>query len=572
MLESLSAIPQTPLADLELFLLNLRYKEGRLVNVEGHRPQLLDDEAQVWVVYAGVVDLFAVPVQEGAVSGTRRHLFQAVPGQALFGLSSAENGFGLLASGSSGTQLLRIPRQRFWALAAELEFSAHIEAMIDNWVLQLTRALARRVPPKPDLLLNSVKPRILDAGEIVSTNEAVLWTQIRFGEATYFCQPELAFDHTAGNLPLTRFSWLASRLRTQLLTSDTAALLDSQEIEAALSYFHSRVKLIMGSNWQQDTAEELDRLQARAAAEQQTMEQALTRLRQPLAARATVPPPDASQTDQLMAALKPIGAALGLNFHPPHLTPAAATPAYEILEQIVRQSDVRTREVALRGAWWRQDGGPLLALTAAENRPVALIYQGRGYQIFDPLTHEYRPVDLTASVQLGPLAYSFYRPFPNSAVTLRDILRFSLQGNRDSFRLNLVVGALIALLGLLPPIATGLVFDHLIPEAQVNLLLQMGLGLLATALAMAILRTVRSLSLIRLLTQVDSSLQAATWDRLLKLPLTFFKEYTAGNLGSRAMGFAQINRIISGHVITTILTGLFSIFNLLLLFYYSPTL
>ena len=44
------------------------------------------------------------------------------------------------------------------------------------------------------------------------------------------------------------------------------------------------------------------------------------------------------------------------------------------------------------------------------------------------------------------------------------------------------------------------------------------------------------------------------------------------DLGSRAMGFAQINRIISGHVITTVLTSLFSIFNLLLLFYYSAQL
>ncbi len=35
--------------NLELFLLNLRYKEGRLVEVEGNKPLLLNDPTQAWI-------------------------------------------------------------------------------------------------------------------------------------------------------------------------------------------------------------------------------------------------------------------------------------------------------------------------------------------------------------------------------------------------------------------------------------------------------------------------------------------------------------------------------------------
>src|SRR5512138_1447983 len=109
--------------NLEIFLLNLRYKEGTLVEVEGNRPILLDDPASVWIVYAGLVDVFSVPVQLGEAVGARRHLLRGTVGQVLFGIDSTSygKGFGFLASGTPGTRLLKLRRARLWELAGELE-------------------------------------------------------------------------------------------------------------------------------------------------------------------------------------------------------------------------------------------------------------------------------------------------------------------------------------------------------------------------------------------------------------------------------------------------------------------
>src|SRR5439155_16952253 len=48
-------------SDRELFLLRLRYRHGRLLEVAGNKPVLLDDPAFGWVVFAGQVDVVGVP-------------------------------------------------------------------------------------------------------------------------------------------------------------------------------------------------------------------------------------------------------------------------------------------------------------------------------------------------------------------------------------------------------------------------------------------------------------------------------------------------------------------------------
>src|SRR5687768_18611948 len=104
-------------SDQELFLLHLRYRHGRLLEVAGNKRILLDDPTFAWVVFAGYVDVFGVPLEAGQVAGTRRHLFRAGDGTALFGLPAADQTVGLLISGPVGGRLLRVRRRNPLGLA-----------------------------------------------------------------------------------------------------------------------------------------------------------------------------------------------------------------------------------------------------------------------------------------------------------------------------------------------------------------------------------------------------------------------------------------------------------------------
>ena len=118
---------------LELFLLQLRYREGRSITVESNKPLLLNDPDLVWVVYSGQVDIFSVPLEDERIVGARKHLFRVTGGQLLFGIRPEDGiGFNLLASGTPGTNLIQIERVRFQKMIADPESVEFIARMVSE--------------------------------------------------------------------------------------------------------------------------------------------------------------------------------------------------------------------------------------------------------------------------------------------------------------------------------------------------------------------------------------------------------------------------------------------------------
>ena len=82
----------------ELFLLGLRYRGSRLLTLSGNEPFLLSGDDNAWLVYKGVVDVFAVRTEDGAASSARHHFFRAYSQQMLFGIPDGNHPVALLAS------------------------------------------------------------------------------------------------------------------------------------------------------------------------------------------------------------------------------------------------------------------------------------------------------------------------------------------------------------------------------------------------------------------------------------------------------------------------------------------
>ena len=61
-------------------------------------------------------------------------------------------------------------------------------------------------------------------------------------------------------------------------------------------------------------------------------------------------------------------------------------------------------------------------------------------------------------------------------------------------------------------------------------------------------------------------------DHLLRLPVSFYRKFTAGDLTNRVLSINAIRQILSNTVMTTVLSGAFSVVNLGLLFYYDASL
>jgi ATP-binding cassette subfamily C protein len=173
---------------------------------------------------------------------------------------------------------------------------------------------------------------------------------------------------------------------------------------------------------------------------------------------------------------------------------------------------------------------------------------------------------------LEPVAFIFYRPLPDGELKAWTLLKFAFQGRSRDLLTILLTGIAATLLGMLVPQATAVLIDEAIPYGNAGLITQLGLGLLAAAFGGAVFQLAQAIASMRIETLSDATLQAAVWDRLLKLRTSFFRQYSTGDLNSRVSAVSTIRRQLSGTVLQSIFAGFFSLLNLGLLFYYSASL
>lgn len=258
-------------------------------------------------------------------------------------------------------------------------------------------------------------------------------------------------------------------------------------------------------------------------------------------------------------------------------------PINEIIEKapenldvnyLARVSQINMREVILTEWWWKSDSGPILAYFEEDGRPAALIPKGpSSYILHDVANHTQTKVTEEVARKLSPHGVIFYRPFPAKKLNLVDLMKFAMEGTwkRDVLAV-LAVSLAGALIGLIVPKVTQQIFDVYIPGGEVNQLSQIGLLLVGFLFGKALFELCRGLAMLRLEGKMESSIQSAVWDRLLALPVGFFKDYTAGELAMRTFGISQIRSMISGAMSSTILTGVFSVLYIFQTFKYGKDL
>ncbi len=351
--------------------------------------------------------------------------------------------------------------------------------------------------------------------------------------------------------------------------SHTEKLPNWHEIQVTLSELHSDFCEILTQIEQEEFAAKWTQFQARQQLNSQVKVNALGEL-------ASVLKPKQAELMQsgtpLLIAAGAVGRALGIKILPP-VRSEDMKRIKEPLEAIARASRIRIRRVLLNDRWWQKDSGPLLAYTNQDNFPVALLPAGVGkYEIFDPEKHVRIPVNNRTAQQLAPFAYVFYRPVPENNLTAIALLLFAFKGKIRELIVIFLTGVVGALLGMLTPLATAILIDSVIPDADKGFLVQIGLGLIAASFGRIIFQIAQGFAGLRLESKASLDSQAALWDRLFNLRVSFFREYSIGDLQSRVSAITQIRQKLNDTVLRTIFTSFFSLLNLGLLFIYSSSL
>ncbi|MFN6516328.1 MAG: NHLP bacteriocin export ABC transporter permease/ATPase subunit [Nostoc sp. CreGUA01] len=539
-------------------------RSPKLYSLPANEPVLLNDPKTVWVVHSGTLAVFAARVKNSNVEDGRRYLFHVSVGEVLLPEGAARE-WGFVAIAIEPTQLCQISMADLVEKIGAADSQA-IE-LFQGWVNHLGQSLGAQqtVLTTPlNLTTTSVEHDFsLSPGETLQQRQStLLWVKLQQGSTRWMGVEELKLDCASPGFPLGSAMWLEAEnpvIGQMLLTAD---MKNSAEIISGLvclhNYFFHYFSLLANQEAR------FRQFQKREQFNQQVIKNALSDL-------ATVLQPQQevvffAQGPPLLVALGAVGRALGIEIRPPVEDLSAIK---DPVAAIARASQIRIRRVTLANRWWRQDQGAMLAYTQ-EGDPVALLLTAnRDYVIFDPVAQTRTPVNESLAKTLAATAYILYRPLPQLPLNAIDLLRFGIKGYEKDIVNIFVVGILGTILGMVAPQATAILINHAIPAGDRPLLWEIGLVMFAVAFAQFAFQIAQSIITLRIESATDSVLQPAIWDRLLRLSPGFFRQYTSGDLLNRVMAVREIHQTLSGATQRTLLSGIFALFNLVLMFFYS---
>lgn len=531
----------------------------RAITIDARKPLVLPRHGPGFVVEAGVLDLFARAVAPDGRLGARIPLTSVEAGGFVGALGpTAGADIAVFAGGGVETKLR--------PLSAPPDLSA-----IETWITRLLRAIEADWP----------RPAGIDPKRsVVAPQQGVGWFAID-GEAARVFDTDLEWrsDLVALASPL----WLtwpeAAPVGIEAVIPSCDAAL------RALAPFHDLVLALVSARITRALVGEHEALRRRAALLEGERQAAMVELAMAASGSSTpsglrsawpvgpAPTPARAACRALFAHLKVTPPAAGADIVEGAVEDGTTGATMRAVETLLERAGVRARRVILRAGWWRSGGDALIAIIEQTGAPVVLCPRHRGgYDGVDPVTGSAMRVDEALALRLQPMAIAAYGPFDRKARSVGALAVAQARHVMDDVARVLIAAFGLGLVALVPPIMTQILIDGVIPNAAIDELVFCAAAMLATAIGIGGLKIVEGVVRNRVAGQLDLMLQTTVMDRLLRLPLSFFRHYTVGDLTERIFGIDQIRQTLTGRAFGALAGGVAAVFALVLMILYDPKL
>ncbi|UPK39187.1 NHLP bacteriocin export ABC transporter permease/ATPase subunit [Bradyrhizobium sp. 186] len=511
------------------------------IALESHRPLPVNDIDLVLHVVRGYVDLFAVTQTANGEASRRHHLLRVEQGGVVFGLpgvsDTSGNSMAVIAVGGLETEVLIDHRGHFGDRVA-----------IDAWTAQVFGSIA--TPPHGAVVQQAAigSRYTLASGETLRlAGRRVGWIRIEYGTIGVMEMPE---PYGSGECPLPMLpgTWIVAREDT---TVEVRGSMDFAlaEIWATLDRFHIRVMESLRGRIDEETLAEAHRLRLRSDLNRLRTSRIVGRLAGIIAAEPGSSRPGAIGANLLLAACREVGASMGISLESPASVLSGSDDLANAMT-IARVSRVRGRRLLLRADWWTNSVGPFVAFRGEDRRAVAVLPGAGGRHIIvDPGAGTCCELTRATASELAPEAVMFYRPLPSRALMVRDLLGFGAAMVRADFLRVMLAALCLGLLALATPLVTKLLIDSVLPRAEVDQLLICAIALVVVTLVAGSFQMMQGIAMLRLESRLDGLLQAAIVDRLLRMPTTFFRGFSVGDLADRALGIEAVRTVVTSRAI-----------------------
>ena len=551
------------LQDMELASLG-----GEIRVIGANAPVLLTDTEPALLVVEGHVDVFVVELENGQPVGQRHSLFRTTAGEILFGMPETTDPegnarFALMAVGVAGTKVLdNISLDDCGQLKPQ-----HLAALLDRFIGGLSTAFPRSRPSELAVVMEPGQGTdIFRNMPVFSSTRRPLWVSSGSNQVI------LLYGETAlaaTTLPVSSSVWIEAQDTLTVTACQSIDLVQNGDWRDVIFTYLDVYAGLLKSAVEAMEIDVAERQEASRNVSQSVLEMAIrdmaATIRPNLSLANSLPP----VIDPLHAAFLDVARHLEIG--------NAKTPKRLSLSQNVHAIDalaltyrLRTRTVILRDSWWKSNVGPLLAYTEDDRHPVSLLPRpGGGYDINDPSAGTRERLDQSNAETLHGEAVMLYRPLPETCRRLKEVISIVVPVIRQDLRRVAFMGLFGGLIAAFTPVMTGALIDDVLPRADLEQHVQIILALIMAAVGGTSFEVVKAVALLRIEGRTDLTLQAAVFDRLLRLPAAFFRKFSAGDLADRTLGIQTIRQTLTGTTVQSLLGVTFSLFSLVLLFYYN---
>ncbi len=308
-------------------------------------------------------------------------------------------------------------------------------------------------------------------------------------------------------------------------------------------------------------------IEERRESDQARMSTALQKLVSAVTGREAISEDDAAR--QAESALEAILAFYGFK---PKEVPRNLKGVQELMDFHTRPTGMMYREVKLTEGWYKDAIGPMLGFTE-EGIPIALIPSNGGYHYNDPTTGSVVHVNRQVNAGLQTKAYCFYKPLPSGELGVLSLFGFGLRAlSKRDYAIMLIASVAVSVLGLVLPIVNQIIFGPVTRANDAFILVPVFVLLISVQFSQLLITGFRTIFLSSVGSKLSVTLEAAIMMRVLRLPASFFKDYSPGDLVMRVQGITEVVNSLTETVVESVLTALFSLVYIGQIFVIAPVL
>ena len=244
------------------------------------------------------------------------------------------------------------------------------------------------------------------------------------------------------------------------------------------------------------------------------------------------------------------------------------------LDFLLSSTGVLYREVVLTKGWHADAMGAMIATLREDGAAIALLPSPMGgYEFTDPHTGLRVKVNAAVEKRIGEEALCFYRPLPMRELKTRDLFQYMVECLTPQDLTGFALAALaVTLVGMLGPKLNQILIGPVVATGNQQLLFAALSFLFFATMGGILLSIIKALLLNRVRYKMYISMSAASMMRILALPASSFKDYSAGELSQYLTYMDSICGIVVDSVFSTGITGVFSLVYLTQIFAFASSL